>query len=388
MKEVTAKLFNWASILDEATLAQARITSELDFVTPHLSLMPDAHLGKGSTVGSVIPTLGAIIPACIGVDIGCGMIAVKTTHKVSELQSLNKEGLLESIASQIPLSAGYYNNKVKKDAEESVSLLEILANTNGINPEIYGKNWRLQLGSLGSGNHFIEISVDEHDYIWLFLHSGSRGVGNKIATHHISQAKKEMDAKGISLPDPDLAYLVEGTEEFEMYINEMQWAQKFAFENRRVMMERVKAAFTHHAGGYGIIEETNCHHNFIQKETHLDQELWVTRKGAISAKLGEKGLIPGSMGDKSYVVRGLGNPQSLNSAPHGAGRVLSRNEAKKTFSLDDLNNRMKDVIWMGSDAFLDEHPLAYKNIDVVMEDAKDLVEITATLKQIINVKGK
>jgi tRNA-splicing ligase RtcB len=244
-----------------------------------------------------------------------------------------------------------------------------------------------QIGSLGSGNHFIEITKDEEGSIWLFLHSGSRGVGNKIATHHIAVAQEYAKKNFITLPDPDLAYLVEGTQEFHRYILEMYWAQKFAFKNRDVMMNRVKKAFKQYAGDFEIIEEINCHHNFTQLERHWSKDLWITRKGAISAKEGEMGLIPGSMGTASYVVEGLGNKLSFCTAPHGAGREYSRNEARKTFTKESLDAMMEGIEWSHSDAFIDEHPNAYKDIDVVMEDAKDLVKIRHTLRQIINIKG-
>ena len=387
MNKVTDKLYNWASVYDEGTIEQAKITSSMNFVSPHLSLMPDAHLGKGSTVGSVVPTKGAIMPACVGVDIGCGMIAVKTTHTVNSIQEMDKKALRESIESQIPLSAGKYNHKVKEDAQFYVTVLEQRAKEIVFEPDALDKNWRLQLGSLGSGNHFIEITKDEEGFIWLFLHSGSRGIGNKIAMKHIKIAKDECKRLGAELQDPDLAFLIRGTLEFQDYIDEMNWAQDFAQYNREVMMKRVVAAFTHHAGAFQVLDEINCHHNFTQRELHDGEYLWVTRKGAISANLGQPGLIPGSMGTASYVVEGLGNPMSFNSAPHGAGRNFSRATARKTFTKEDLDIKMQGIEWSGSNAFIDEHPDAYKDIDVVMKDAEDLVVIKHTLNQLINIKG-
>lgn len=387
MKKITDKLINWASIVEDEALNQAKNTSSMPFVSPHLALMPDVHFGRGSTVGSVVPTKGAIMPACVGVDIGCGMMAVKTSHNIADHPDLNKQGLRESIQSQIPLSAGRYNSKVKKDAQDEVAMLETYARDYGFNPDDLDKNWRVQLGSLGSGNHFIEVTVDEDGYIWLFLHSGSRGIGNRIASKHIKIAQKYCDDNKIELPDRDLAYLVEGTEEFYEYIRQMNWAQEFAMINRLVMMKRVKAAFAYHAGEFSVIEEVNCHHNFTQQEEHFGEKLWITRKGAISAKAGQLGLIPGSMGDLSYVVEGLGNPMSFNSAPHGAGRKHSRGSARKTFTMEDLEEKMQGIEWSHSSAFLDEHPEAYKPIDTVMSDAVDLVKVKHTFKQIINVKG-
>jgi tRNA-splicing ligase RtcB len=387
MQKITDKLISWASIVEDEAIEQAKNTSSMPFVFPHLALMPDVHFGRGSTVGSVVPTKGAIMPACVGVDIGCGMMAVKTSHKIENLPDLNKKGIHESISSQIPLSAGKYNYKIKEDALNAVNNLQLDADRSGWNPDAYDKNWRLQLGSLGSGNHFIEVTVDEEGYIWLFLHSGSRGIGNKIASSHIKMAQDICDKYMISLPDRDLAYLVEGTDEFDSYMRKMRWAQNFAYLNREVMMSRVKAAFRYHAGGFEELEIVNCHHNFTELERHYGQNLYITRKGAISAKAGQLGLIPGSMGDLSYVVEGLGNPVSFNSAPHGAGRQHARNKARKLFTMEDLEEKMAGIEWSHSDAFLDEHPNAYKPIDTVMADAVELVKIKHTLKQIINVKG-
>ena len=387
MNKITDKLINWASIVEDEALNQAKNTSSMPFVFPHLALMPDVHFGRGSTVGSVVPTRGAIMPACVGVDIGCGMMAVKTSHNISDHPDLNKQGIRESIQSQIPLSAGKYNHKVKKDAQDEIIMLEAYARDYGFNPDELDKNWRVQLGSLGSGNHFIEVTVDEEGYIWLFLHSGSRGIGNKIASKHIKIAQKYCSDNGIELPDQDLAYLPEGSVEFNEYIMQMKWAQEFAFMNRTVMMKRVKAAFAYHAGEFSVIEEINCHHNFTQLEQHNGERLWITRKGAISAYKGELGLIPGSMGDLSYVVEGLGNNLSFCSAPHGAGRQHSRGSARKTFTMEDLEEKMQGIEWSHSPAFLDEHPGAYKPIDTVMSDAVELVKIKHTFKQIINVKG-
>ena len=387
MNKITDKLINWASIIEDEALNQAKNTSSMPFVSPHLALMPDVHFGRGSTVGSVVPTKGAIMPACVGVDIGCGMMAVKTSHKIKDLPELNKQGIRESIQSQIPLSAGRYNNRIKDDAQDEVAMLQVYARDAGFNPDELDKNWRVQLGSLGSGNHFIEVTVDEDGYVWLFLHSGSRGIGNKIASKHIKIAQNYCSDIGTILPDQDLAYLVEGTPEFNEYIAQMNWAQTFAMMNREVMMKRVKAAFKYHAGEFDVLEEVNCHHNFTQQEEHFGEKLWITRKGAISAKAGQLGLIPGSMGDLSYVVEGLGNPMSYNSAPHGAGRQHSRGSARKTFTMEDLEEKMQGIEWSHSSAFLDEHPGAYKPIDTVMQDAVELVKVKHTFKQIINVKG-
>jgi len=387
MKKINDRLLSWASILDEKAETQARTTATMPFIYPHLALMPDAHLGLGATVGSVIPTLRAVIPAAVGVDIGCGMIAVRTQFTRSELGDDLRE-LREQIERAIPTSAGAYNRKIVATAEPRIRELEALAETAGFDPESYVGNWRLQLGTLGSGNHFIEVSLDETDAVWLFLHSGSRGVGNKIALKHIKVAQAQMSKWWITLPDPDLAYLVEGTPEFTRYIAELNWAQHFALLNREEMMDRVIRQVNEWMG-IAVVEQDriNCHHNFTQKETHFGKSVWLSRKGAISARKGQLGLIPGSMGTASYVVEGLGNPVALESSPHGAGRNYSRSAARKTFTHEQLREAMVGIEYRDTEAFLDEIPAAYKPIDQVMADASDLVSIVHTLRQIVNVKG-
>lgn len=386
VQKITNRLYNWASILEPGTQAQAQRTSEMPFIFPHLALMPDAHLGKGATVGSVIPTLGAIIPAAVGVDIGCGMIAVRTQFYAEELPR-DRRPLREAIERVIPLSAGKYNTKTHSaNTKNRVDDLNLMAVA--FNPANYAANWDMQLGSLGSGNHFIEVSLDEEDRVWLFLHSGSRGVGNKIAQHHIQVAQKLAEKYWIPLPDPDLAYLVEGTDEFQKYIDELRWAQYFALLNREEMMDRVMLAFEDWVG-YRVIESEriNCHHNYTEKERHYGKDVWLSRKGTIDASEGVLGLVPGSMGTRSYVVEGLGNRLSLNSSPHGAGRNYSRSAARKKFTMDELEQNMSGIEWSHSNAFLDEIPAAYKDIDIVMEDASDLVKVRHELRQIVNVKG-
>jgi tRNA-splicing ligase RtcB len=387
VETINSKLLNWASILDAKTREQALATATLPFIYPHLALMPDAHLGKGATVGSVIPTLHAIIPAAVGVDIGCGMFAVRTQYLLKDLPR-DRKRLREDIERAIPLSAGHNNRKVLATAEPRIAELKRLAAKAGFNPGQYLATWELQLGSLGSGNHFIEVCADEADAVWLFLHSGSRGVGNKIAQHHIGVARQVTRKRGTKLPDPDLAYLEEGTSEFRRYIEELRWAQHFALLNREEMMDRVITQFGHWVGGHVTeLERINCHHNFTQQETHYGKAVWVSRKGAIRAEPGDLGLIPGSMGTASYVVEGLGNPASLNSSPHGAGREYSRNAARKAFSLDELKRAMHGIEFRASEAFIDEIPAAYKPIDVVMKDAADLVTVRHKLRQLVNVKG-
>jgi tRNA-splicing ligase RtcB len=386
MEQITKRLMNWASILEDTTRQQPLTASTMPFIFPHIALMPDAHLGKGATVGSVLPTLGAIIPAAVGVDIGCGMMAVRTQYNGSDLHQLDPAILHRSISTRIPLSAGKYNPVLTDSARPRIDELEQLVGYD--QAQAIAPNWRHQLGSLGSGNHFIEVSLDENDDVWLFLHSGSRGVGNKLAVRHIKVALEQCTRRWISLPDPDLAYLVEGEPEFDAYLQALQWAQRFAFLNRDEMMDRVVAAFAEWIGNEVVrSEQINCHHNYTTRETHFGKQVWLSRKGAIDAGVGVAGLIPGSMGAASYVVTGKGNRLALNSSPHGAGRNYSRSAARKKFTRDDLDVRMKGITWGQSDAFLDEHPDAYKDIDVVMQDAADLVEVRHTLHQIVNVKG-
>ena len=388
MERLNDRLYSWASLIEENTLEQARTASAMPFIYPHLALMPDAHLGRGATVGSVIPTLGAIMPAAVGVDIGCGMIAVRTQFTKSQVAASDLAEIREQIERAVPLSAGGKNNKIVASAVPRIAELEALAETAGFDPARYMKHWREQLGTLGSGNHFIEVTADEQDRVWLFLHSGSRGVGNRIAGHHIKVAQELMQKWWIELPDPDLAYLVEGTEEFDRYIAELRWAQHFALLNREEMMDRVARQVSEVMGEPVIeAERINCHHNFTEQERHGGKMVWLSRKGAIKAGVGDMGLIPGSMGTASYIVEGKGDRMSLNSSPHGAGRNFSRSEARRRFTADDLRAAMVGIEYRDSDAFIDEIPAAYKDIDIVMKDASDLVEIRHTLRQLVNVKG-
>ncbi len=388
MEKINGRLLNWASILEPATREQALTTATMPFIHPHVALMPDAHLGLGATVGSVIPTLGAIMPAAVGVDIGCGMIAVRTQLTRDQLPA-DAVPVREAIEAAVPLSAGVYNQTVELEhTQRRVADLEERAMRAEFDPASFVGSWRLQLGTLGSGNHFIEVTLDETDRVWLFLHSGSRGVGNKIAQHHIKVAQALNTKWWISLPHKDLAYLVEGTDEFWAYIRQMRWAQHFALLNREEMMDRVVTAFEAWVGeGVERQEEINCHHNYTEQEKHFGKQVWLSRKGAISARHGEAGLIPGSMGTASYVVTGKGNPVALMSSPHGAGRAFSRSAARKRFTREQLREAMAGIEYRDTDAFIDEIPMAYKDIDQVMLDAADLVEVRHTLHQIVNVKG-
>jgi tRNA-splicing ligase RtcB len=388
MEQLSKRLMNWASVLDDKTRAQAERTASMPFIFPHVALMPDAHLGLGATVGSVIPTLKSIIPAAVGVDIGCGMIAVRTQFTAAEVTARGGlTPLRQAIERAIPLSAGKHNSSVR-DAGTQARITELEELDGARSADQIAGNWRLQLGSLGSGNHFIEVSLDEADRVWLFLHSGSRGVGNKLANKHIAIARALCEKWWIQLPDADLAYLPEETGEFWDYIRDLRWAQHFALLNREEMMARVVGCLQDWIGEPAEASETvNTHHNYTEQEEHFGQRVWLSRKGAIDASAGRPGLIPGSMGTRSYVVTGKGSRVALNSAPHGGGRRYSRSAARKTFSRAELEAAMKGIEWRQTDAFLDEIPAAYKDVDQVMADAADLVEVRHTLRQIVNVKG-
>lgn len=388
MEQVSKKFFNWASILEDQARQQAENTASMPFIYPHLALMPDAHWGMGATVGSVIPTLGAIMPAAVGVDIGCGMMAVRTQFTAADVARLGRlDQFRAAIEKVVPLSAGVYNTGYYSKSTEA-RITDLNRHDGIADAEKIAPNWDLQLGSLGSGNHFIEVSLDEQDRVWLFLHSGSRGVGNKLAMRHIKIAQQLCRQWWITLPDPDLAYLVEGTDEFWAYMRCLRWAQHFALLNRDEMMTRVLDCAAEWSGDdVQELEVIRCHHNYTVQETHFGKKVWLSRKGAIDASKGKPGLIPGSMGTASYVVEGLGNKLSLNSSPHGAGRNFSRRVARETFTREQLDAAMEGIEWGRSDAFLDEIPGAYKPVEQVMADAADLVEIRHTLRQIVNVKG-
>src|SRR5712692_3488126 len=362
--------------------------SEMPFIFKHVAVMPDCHLGKGATVGSVIATKGAIIPAAVGVDIGCGMIAVKTKFFAQDLPD-NLEKTRMGIERRIPLGVGAFNRKLTASAEKRVAQLK----KSGKDYDGVDRRWSEALGSLGSGNHFIEISLDESQQAWVVLHSGSRGVGNKLAMKHIKIAQKIMEENRVQLKDRDLAYLTEGRNEFNDYMTDLLWAQDFALLNREEMMDRVMTELSflfYQEDGHQRdieLERINCHHNFTQRENHFDENVWVTRKGAIQMKQGQKGVIPGSMGTRSYIVSGLENKMSYHSAPHGAGRRFSRTEARRRFTMDDFEKAMAGIECRHSAKLIDELPMAYKNIDEVMENSKELVKVEHTLKQIVNVKG-
>lgn len=393
MPEMTGNVLSWASDLEDDTLAQAARTSRLPFVSGYVALMPDAHWGLGSTVGSVIPTQGAIIPAAIGVDIGCGMIACNTGYTSHSLPD-NLGPLMGLIRTRIPAGVGKGRNKTKDlPGEGRIPLPGSLRDAPAFlyMDQAFRAIAQNQLGSLGSGNHFVEVCLDEEDAVWLVLHSGSRGVGNKLASHHIQIAKGLMKDWFIQLEDPDLAYLVQGTAQFDAYIADMLWSQEYALANRETMMDEALRSLQEAVGGEppAVVERINCHHNFTQQEHHNGKNVWLTRKGAISARDGQRGVIPGSMGTSSYIVKGLGSWKSYQSCSHGAGRRMSRGRARKELTVESLREKMQGKVWddYQANSLLDEHPDAYKDITTVMEDQKDLVEITHTLHQILNYKG-
>ena len=384
----TAKpVLSWANHqlgTQEAKMAQN--VASLPFVFKHVALMPDVHLGKGALVGSVLATKDAVIPAAVGVDIGCGMAAVKLPFAAPQLEGRLKK-IRQDIEAAIPV--GFNQNK---QIDKPVANWQGWRSFKELHPGVQNLEDKAlkQMGSLGGGNHFIEVCLDSDDQVWLMLHSGSRHIGNQLAQCHISTAKQLAKLSDDALPDPDLAYFVAQTAEFEAYWRDLQWAQDYARFNREIMMARFRQVVEKHlAGGKQTkpLMSVNCHHNYAQKEVHFGSEVYVTRKGAVRAREEDYGIIPGSMGTKSYIVRGKGNHDSYCSCSHGAGRQMSRNQAKKRFTLDDLVTQTQGVECRKDKNVIDEIPGAYKPIDEVMEQQSDLVEIVATLKQVVCVKG-
>ena len=383
-KEIAPKLLSWASTLDDGTVEQAARAARLPFVEGHLALMPDAHVGIGATVGSVIPTRGAIIPAAVGVDIGCGMVAAETDLVAADLPD-DLAALMPLIEERIPAGVG----RGHESAVEGTALASLgMPGGTELTPK-QETTIGVQFGTLGSGNHFVEVCLDERDHVWTVLHSGSRGIGNQLASRHIEKAKGLMKKMSVALEDRDLAYFLQGTPEFDAYITDMLWAQRYALASRALMSERTTRSLFEVVGKGRVLRTINCHHNFTQLERHDDKDLWITRKGAIKAATGDEGVIPGSMGTRSYVVTGKGSAASYNSSSHGAGRRLSRGQARKQLTVESLAEQMAGRTWNADKAerLLDEHPQSYKDIDVVMADQADLVEIQHTLRQVFNYKG-
>lgn len=395
LKGATVEARLWAKVeeIESVALDQLRNIASLPWVA-HVAVMPDVHFGKGATVGSVIGMRGAVAPAAVGVDIGCGMGAVKTSLKASNLGDSLK-ALRLKIESLIPVGFSAHDTEktylhlpgskealeLKNDVEKLFSEFEQL--DPGV--QSLSKKAMSQLGTLGGGNHFIELCLDTEQNVWMILHSGSRNIGKELAELHMGEAKKL--GHNANLPDKDLAVFLAGTPQMQAYRRDLYWAQRYAFLNRRLMFELYKKAMLEFFPEVSFEKPILCHHNYVAEEVHFGEELVITRKGAISAKPGELGIIPGSMGAKSFIVKGLGNPESLSSASHGAGRKMSRGKAFKTFTEEDLIKQTEGVECRKDHGVLDEIPSAYKDIEKVMANQKDLVEIVAELKQVLCVKG-
>jgi tRNA-splicing ligase RtcB len=378
--------------IEPAARAQLVNISRLPIVHHHVAAMPDVHLGIGATVGSVIPTKSAIIPAAVGVDIGCGMMATRLSLTANELDESSLRKVFGQVSRDVPLG---FNSHDDRDARTHAArgfqkrLESILAKHPGIGKRVGRRSsWVHQLGTLGGGNHFIEVCLDESDHVWAMLHSGSRGIGNAIGSYFIELAKKDAERNQLQLPDRDLAYFPEGARHFDDYVDAVGWAQEYARANREEMMELVLEAMHRHLPAFEVTgAAVNCHHNYVERELHYGERVWLTRKGAIRAGEGELGIIPGSMGARSYIVRGKGSAESFHSCAHGAGRRMSRKAAQKTFTTNDLMEQTSGVICRKDSGVIDEIPGAYKNIDEVMDNQSDLVEVVHTLKQVLCVKG-
>ncbi len=387
---------------DENTRQQLLETARLPFIFKHVAAMPDCHVGKGSTVGSVIPTRGAIIPAAVGVDLGCGMVAARTTLTAEDLPDSLKS-LREHLESVVPVgksdwSRGHFANRAQLERfrQRGIQAWESLAAPFEKLVEKYPqmsprhRNPVTQMGTLGGGNHFVELCLDESDRVWLMLHSGSRGIGNRIGSYFITHARQEMERLFIQLPNQDLAYLAEGSDDFDDYVQSVEWAQDYAFKNREVMLDNALDMLENsgQVPDFDVTDQVvNCHHNYISRENHRGQNIWVTRKGAIRARDGELGIIPGSMGTRSYIVKGKGNAESFHSCSHGAGRTMSRTAARKHFTLEDHQAATAGVECRKDKGVIDETPGAYKDIEAVMQAQADLVDVQHVLKQVLCIKG-
>jgi tRNA-splicing ligase RtcB len=383
---VPVKIWSDLKQIESQAFTQLVNAANLPCVYKHIAVMPDVHVGIGATVGSVIPTKDAIIPAAVGVDIGCGMLALKTQYR-SELLEGRLQRIRQNIEASVPVGPTSHRSPLKggenwegwKEAARCHRAVQDLMN-----------RARAQLGTLGGGNHFIELCLDTEDTVWIMLHSGSRHIGKALAERHINEAKGLMRQQLISLPDPNLAYLTKGTKEFQAYWHDLKWAQEYAYQNRLLMLELIKQAFQEGLGRGEPIKAqllVNCHHNYVALEHHFGEEVFITRKGAVRAEAGDYGIIPGSMGTRSFIVRGRGNAESFNSCSHGAGRRMSRTEAKRKFTSEDLCKQTAGVECRKDHGVVDEIPQAYKDIDTVMRQQSDLVEVVAEIKQVLCVKG-
>jgi tRNA-splicing ligase RtcB len=385
--------------VEEAAIQQLRNTATLDIVWPYVAAMPDVHFGRGATVGSVIPTKGAIIPAAVGVDIGCGMMAQETTLTANDLPH-SLASLRSELERKIPVGTGpggAWKNALRpgrvdkrlRDGGPGRTLADRLDAILKKHPKIRGDKLTSQMGTLGGGNHFVEVCLDERDVVWVMLHSGSRGTGNMMGNYFIARAREAVRKLGVSLPDNDLAYFTEGVDDdFADYIEAVTWAQDYARANRETMMVSALEALREEMPPFRLGKTAvNCHHNYVEREQHFGETVWVTRKGAVRAREGDLGIIPGSMGAKSFIVRGRGNVDALCSCSHGAGRTMSRADAKRKFTLEDHKLATRGVECRKDEGVLDETPAAYKDIDAVMAAQVDLVDIVHTLKQVVCVKG-
>lgn len=382
----------WTDDVDQRSLAQLANIARLPIIHHHVAAMPDVHLGIGATIGSVIATRAAIIPAAVGVDIGCGMVACRLSLSARDLDERSLRKCFERISRAVPVGREQHadDSVLQQAARPFARGLETILQRHPGALRAMGRNskWPNQLGTLGGGNHFIEICLDESDRVWVMLHSGSRGIGNALASYFIELARKDMGHHLAQLPDRDLAYFSEGSAHFADYVEAVGWAQDYARQNRRSMVELVLTALARHLPAFEVTSEVvNCHHNYVERERHFGEAVWVTRKGAIRAREGELGIIPGSMGAHSYIVRGLGNPESFHSSAHGAGRRMSRTAAQKRFTASDLARQTEGVICRKDTGVVDEIPQAYKDIDDVIENQRDLTQVLHRLKQVLCVKG-
>ena len=382
----------WTDDVDEKSKQQLVNIASLPFIHHHVAAMPDVHLGIGATIGSVIATRKAIIPAAVGVDIGCGMVACRLSITGNELDEKSLKKVFGQISRDVPVGREQHRDERARveAAAPFASRLDAMTQKHPRLLKAFGKfsKWVNQLGTLGGGNHFIEVCLDESNQVWVMLHSGSRGIGNALAGYFIELARQDMERRMIQLPDRDLAYFAEGSEHFGDYVEAVTWAQEYAMQNRREMVDLVLAALARHLPAFDVTGEVvNCHHNYVAVEHHYGADVWVTRKGAIRAREGDPGIIPGSMGARSYIVRGKGNAESFTSCAHGAGRRMSRTAAAKQFSAADLARQTEGVICRKDKGVVDEIPGAYKDIDTVMANQVDLVDVMHTLKQVVCVKG-
>ena len=382
----------WTDDVDERSKQQLSNIASMPFIHHHVAAMPDVHVGMGATIGSVIATHKAIIPAAVGVDIGCGMLACQLSLTANDIDEKSLQKVFHQISRDIPVGRNWHKDEraLVDAAKPFEARLTAMTQKHPGLLKSFGRfnNWINQMGTLGGGNHFIEICLDENNQVWVMLHSGSRGIGNGLADYFIELARKDMERLMVNLPDRDLAYFSEGTEYFDDYVEGVHWAQEYAYQNRQSMLDLILAGMRRLLPEFTVLNEVvNCHHNYVAIEHHYGEDVYVTRKGAIRAREGDLGIIPGSMGAKSFIVRGKGNPESFTSCAHGAGRRMSRTAAEQQFTQDDLKKQTEGVICRKDKAVIDEIPGAYKDIDTVMANQADLVEVLHTLKQVVCVKG-